>query len=172
MSDVSSLRVIAHPVRLRMLSILTGSAMSAADLARELGISHANASYHLRQLAEADEVVEAGERTIRGGVAKLYRYPDDPDDQPPSGPDASTEDRLLYVRAVGTELERRTLARQPGRPGLVADLEGWVDPDTWERALGLLKEASRLLHGANQPPHSPGTDHVSFTAWAFQMDQA
>jgi len=29
-SDVSSLRVIAHPVRLRMLSALTGTAMSAA----------------------------------------------------------------------------------------------------------------------------------------------
>ena len=169
MSDVSALRVIAHPVRLRMLSILTGTAMSAADLARELGISHANASYHLRQLADAGEVVEAGERKIRGGVAKLYRYPHE---EQPTGPDATVEDRLLYVRAVGTELERRTVEREPGRPGLVSDLEGWVDPDAWARAVGLLQEASRLLHDANQPPHAPDTVHVSFTAWAFRMGPA
>jgi DNA-binding transcriptional ArsR family regulator len=168
-SDVSALRVIAHPVRLRMLSILTGTAMSAADLARELGISHANASYHVRQLAAAGEVVDAGERKIRGGVAKLYRHPHE---ERPTGPDATVEDRLVYVRAVGTELERRTLAREPGSRGLVSDLEGWVDADTWTRAVGLLQEASRLLHDANRPPHSPDTVHVSFTAWAFRMGSA
>ena len=55
MSEISSLRAIAHPVRLRMLSVLTGTAMSAADLARTLDLSHANASYHLRRLADAGQ---------------------------------------------------------------------------------------------------------------------
>lgn len=166
MSDISSLRVIAHPVRLRMLSILTGTAMSAADLARELGISHANASYHLRQLAEHGEVVEAGARKIRGGVAKLYRYPHEAS---AGGADATTEDRLLYARAVGAELERRILDRAPSRTGLMADLEGWVDPETWARAVELLKQASRVLHDANRPPGTEGTTHISFSMWAFRM---
>ena len=34
---VVSLRSLAHPVRLRMLSLLTGAPMSAAEVARELG---------------------------------------------------------------------------------------------------------------------------------------
>ena len=166
MSDVGSLRVLAHPVRLRMLSVLTGTAMSAADLARALDISHANASYHLRQLADAGEVVEAGERKIRGGTAKLYRYPHEAD--APTH-DASNEDRLVYTRAMVVELERRIADRVPGPGGLLTDLEGWVAPEIWDRASELLREASLLLHDSNRPPRSPDTVHVSFTGWAFRM---
>jgi DNA-binding transcriptional ArsR family regulator len=73
--QISAMRAVAHPVRLRILSLLTGAEMSAAEIGRELGIAHASASYHLRVLAEAGEVVEAGEEHIRGGVAKRYRHP-------------------------------------------------------------------------------------------------
>ncbi len=166
MSDISSLRAVAHPVRLRMLSVLTGTAMSAADLARTLDISHANASYHLRQLADAGEVVEAGEQKIRGGTAKLYRYPHEAE---APRHDVTNEDRVVYTRAVATELERRITDRVPGHGGLLTDLEGWVEPEVWDRAAALLAEASQLVHEANQRPHTPDTVHVSFTAWAFRM---
>jgi DNA-binding transcriptional ArsR family regulator len=165
-SDVSSLRAVAHPVRLRMLSVLTGTAMSAADLARTLDISHANASYHLRRLAAAGEVVEAGEQKIRGGTAKLYRYPHEAE---APRHDASNQDRLVYTRAVAAELERRIADRVPGHGGLLSDLEGWAEPEVWDRASALLREASLLLHDSNRPPHTPDTIHVSFTAWAFRM---
>jgi len=165
-SDVSALRAVAHPVRLRMLSALTGTAMSAADLARTLDLSHANASYHLRQLADAGEVVEAGEQKIRGGTAKLYRYPHEAE---APHRQVSNEDRLVYTRAVAAELERRIAARVPGPGGLLSDLEGWVEPEAWDRASALLREASLLLHDSNRPPHTPDTVHVSFTAWAFRM---
>src|SRR5215831_21075892 len=72
---IARLRAGAHPLRLRIMSLLTGAEMSAAEVARELDINHANASYHLRVLAEAGQVVEAGEERIRGGVAKRYRHP-------------------------------------------------------------------------------------------------
>ncbi len=74
-AQVSAMRALAHPVRLQILSLLTGTAMSASEVARELGITQANASYHLRQLVDAHELVEAGEEKIRGGVAKRYRHP-------------------------------------------------------------------------------------------------
>ena len=73
--EVSSMRATAHPVRLQILSLLTGAELSAAEIARELDLTHANASYHLRTLADAGLVVEAGEEKIRGGVAKRYRHP-------------------------------------------------------------------------------------------------
>src|SRR5215813_13339463 len=71
---VDELRALAHPIRLRILSLLTGAAMTAAEVARELGLTHANASYHLRQLLAAGAIEAAGEERIRGGVAKRYRY--------------------------------------------------------------------------------------------------
>ena len=163
--QISDLRAIAHPVRLRMLSLLTGTAMSAAELARELGVSHANASYHLRQLVDSGQLVDAGEEKIRGGVAKRYRYPHEAD---APRHEATPEDRQLYARALLLEIERR-LTQRADVPGLSTDLEGWVAPETWARAWALLEEASGLLHDANQPPHSPGSVHVSFTGWAFRM---
>ena len=59
-SGVRRLRATAHPVRLEMLSLLTGAELSAAEVARELGITQANASYHLRLLRTAGLLEEAG----------------------------------------------------------------------------------------------------------------
>ena len=55
----ATLRAMAHPIRLRILSLLTGAPMTAADVARELGITHANASYHLRNLLAGGVIVES-----------------------------------------------------------------------------------------------------------------
>ncbi len=65
-----------------MLSLLTASAMSAAEVGRELDVTHANASYHLRLLADAGLIVVEGEEQIRGGLAKRYRHPIDRADSP------------------------------------------------------------------------------------------
>lgn len=174
MSDdrISALRATAHPVRLRMLSLLTGTAMSAAEVARELGLTHANASYHLRVLRDVGELVEAGEERIRGGVAKRYRYPHERADTEPTPPSegrprATPDEQAAYARAVAAEVERR-VRHHAGR-GFHSDLEGWVDPGTYEHARQLLVEASRLLHEDNHPPRTPGTVHVAATTWAFAM---
>ena len=174
---VSALRASAHPVRLRMLSLLTGTALSAAEVARELGLTHANASYHLRVLLDAGELEVAGEERIRGGVAKRYRYPLERfREQATAGATvhrssrAGPEDQGSYVRAVASELRRR-LAAQPetDRQTLHADLEGWVTPQVWQRAQALVEEAVLLLHDENRPPRTEGTVHVSATAWLFRM---
>src|ERR1700761_6865199 len=72
--DQAALRAMAHPIRLQIMSLLTGAPMPAAEVARELGITHANASYHLRNLLAGGMIVAAGEEKIRGGLAKRYRY--------------------------------------------------------------------------------------------------
>lgn len=53
---------VAHPVRLRILSMLTAQPMSAAEVARELDLTHANASYRLRVLHAAGELVVESEQ--------------------------------------------------------------------------------------------------------------
>ncbi len=174
--DVSSLRAVAHPVRLRMLSLLTGTAMSAAEVARELDLTHANASYHLRVLAEAGEVVEAGEERIRGGVAKRYRHPWDrvrPAPSPDAGPGARGDDaRETYVRVLAGELVRRFGLRSRRTRAHLADAEVWVSPEVWEQAVARVDEAARLVHAEAQPPRSAGTVHVNLSAALFSMTRA
>ncbi|MGC4943226.1 ArsR/SmtB family transcription factor [Kribbella sp. DT2] len=165
--DLKELRAVAHPVRLRILSLLTGSAMSAAEVARELDLSHANASYHLRLLLESGSLVEAGEERIRGGIAKRYRYPHEERGQRRTG--GTTEDRIAELRALGRELERRLLQRKRTSIGHLSDIDAWVPPEVDQRVRDLLMEASMLLHDNNQPPRTPGTVHLSATSWIFEM---
>ena len=65
MADTSALRVRAHPLRLRMLSPLTGASTSAMELSRELSVSHALVGYHLWQLHAAG-VIELAEVRLSG----------------------------------------------------------------------------------------------------------
>ncbi len=165
---IGEMRALAHPVRLRMLSLLTGTAMSAAEVARELDLTHANASYHLRVLADAGELVVDGEEKVRGGLAKRYRYPHEHEGRHVAPPtERNRDDEALHLRATFTELERRMTTSSPRT--WMSDLEGWVDPEVWEQAREHMYAASRLLHDANRPPRTEGTVHVSFTAFAFAM---
>lgn len=159
---ISSLRSTAHPLRLRMLSLLTGAAMSAAEVARELEITHANASYHLRLLARAGLVVVDGEERIRGGTAKRYRHVWDRE-QPALGRD----DVEHEVRAMTSELLRRLDVREGGVQ--LTDAELWVAPEVWQRARDLLYEASVLIHAEAAAPRSEGSVRVNVSLAAFRM---
>jgi DNA-binding transcriptional ArsR family regulator len=166
--QVSSLRAVAHPLRLQILSLLTGTEMSAAEVARELGVTHANASYHLRVLADAGELVVAGKEKIRGGVAKRYRHPWE---RGLAGEQRANrggpEDFGLYVRAMADEMVRRAALR--GQGAWLTDAELWVEPEVWSRAVELVMEASRLVHDRARPPHTAGTVHVNLSAALFRM---
>jgi DNA-binding transcriptional ArsR family regulator len=162
---VARLRATAHPLRLRMLSLLTAEAMSAAEVARALDLTHANASYHLRVLLDADQLVVVGEEKVRGGVAKRYRY--DATRSVPTGSSGST-DRIADARAAATEIERRLLEVTTG-PSYYGDLETWVPVEAFRRALSLMQEASAVLHEEARPAGTPDTVHLSATIQAFTM---
>jgi DNA-binding transcriptional ArsR family regulator len=166
---VSALRSVAHPVRIRILSLLTAEAMSAAEVARELGLTHANASYHLRVLHDAGELVVESEERIRGGVAKRYRYL--VDHTPPTGAATTHDDRVAYVRAITREIDRRQAMHRRGT-GQMSDIETWVEPAVWAEAVTLVRQASDLLHASARPPRSPGATHVSASFFAFEMGDA
>jgi DNA-binding transcriptional ArsR family regulator len=160
------LRAIAHPLRLRILSLLTGGAMSAAEAARELGETQANVSYHLRRLHEAGLLRIAEEVSIRGGRAKRYRH------DPGSGEQLTTdrEDHLVLAAALGDELCRRTALRRPDARGTMTDAEVWVSPQVWQAALYHARQVSDLLHSGAKPSRTPGTVRASATISLFQMD--
>jgi DNA-binding transcriptional ArsR family regulator len=167
-AHVAALRAMAHPVRLRILSLLTGAPMSAAEVARELDITHANASYHLRLLSDAGLLVSAGEESIRGGKAKRYRYDVEAPASSADDPDASA----LYYQAIAGELVRRAASRRStGAKGASSDAELWVDRSVWEDAVQRVSAAVLDLHRAAAAPHTEGTQHVSVTTALFEMGE-
>lgn len=164
----AELRALAHPLRLRMLSLLTGTPMTAAELARELSITHANASYHLRLLLAAGQIAVAGQEHIRGGVAKRYRYRmERTEHAAPEGPEKDEALQLTYA-AVALELQRRAGQRAPG-PGVLTDAELWVEPEVWEAVRDQINAASDTLHRGARPPRTPGTVRVNASIALFRM---
>ncbi len=161
---------MAHPVRLRILSLLTGASLTAAEVARELGLTHANASYHLRNLLAGGLIVPAGEEKIRGGVAKRYRYDVERDEaadhrRPPR---SGGEIRALYA-AAAHELIRRSTQGDWSAKKSMTDAELWIDPDTWEELRERMTQLSRDLHAAALPPRTPGAVRTSTTMAMFRM---
>jgi len=55
-----------------MLSSLAQADKSAAELAREMGMSQAAASYHVRTLAAAGLITQTQARLVHGGREKVY----------------------------------------------------------------------------------------------------
>lgn len=163
---VAALRARAHPLRLRMLSLLTGAALSAAELARELEVSQALASYHLRQLADAGLVVLVEERSRRGGRERRYRHEVELAADVPA---TDEQAQALFVEAIVEELRRRSLQRMPGLRGLTVDAELWVHPQDWEEARQAIAAAAIALHGRACRPYEPGAVHVNTTVVMFPM---
>ena len=166
---IAALRARAHPLRLRMLSLLTGASMSAAELARELDVSQALASYHLRQLAAAGLVDLAEERSRRGGQERRYRHRVQREGAGPAGPAADEQDMAVLVEAVVAELRRRSLHRSAQVRRLAVDAELWVRPEDWEAARQAVESAAVTLHEQARRPREPGTVHVNATVVMFGM---
>ncbi|GIF16947.1 hypothetical protein Ate01nite_69790 [Actinoplanes teichomyceticus] len=158
------MRALAHPVRLRIMSLLTGASLTAAEVARALGISHANASYHLRNLLSGGLIVAAGEEKIRGGLAKRYSY-----DPASPGRPSTPEWSRLFGPAAGEPTRPAALGHRPGGAGVLAGAEIWVDPATWRDVRDRIAAAVHDLHAAARPPGSPGTIRTSTTVALFEM---
>jgi DNA-binding transcriptional ArsR family regulator len=168
----AAMRAMAHPIRLQIMSLLTGASLTAAEVARELGLTHANASYHLRNLLAGGMIVVAGQEKIRGGVAKRYRYDVGHDDRSrkAAAPWTDEQNRAYYV-AMANELIRRTAEAHWTGPKTLTDAELWVDPEVWRDIAKRIGQAAIELHNAARPPRTPGTVRTSTTVAMFTMQQ-
>lgn len=163
------LRALANPLRIRIVSLLTGAPMSATEVAEELGIAHGSASYHLRRLTAAGFLrradgapgAESGGAARRGQPPKRYEY--DPDSA--RRPDRSRDSELL-LEALFTDLRRRAAA---GRQVTSADAEVWLPRETWAEVRALTERAVRLVHDKAGPPRTGDGVHVSFTAMLLEL---
>jgi DNA-binding transcriptional ArsR family regulator len=159
------LRALSHPVRLRILSLLTGTAMSSAELARELGMSHAAVSFHVRNLVAAGYLELAETRSVRGGQERRYR-------SVIAGlAQWQSEDARLAVSALSKELLRRLADTPADNWRLFGDAELWITPQVWDDVAGRIGRAIEELHQAARAPRTPGSVHVSVTALLFAIGQ-
>ncbi|QYC44186.1 Helix-turn-helix domain protein [Nonomuraea coxensis DSM 45129] len=158
------LRALANPLRMRIVSLLTGVSMSATEVADELGIAHASASYHLRRLAEAGflQRVDEPPRTGKGRPRVCYRY-----DPSSSERIDRSEGRLLLHQAMSDDLVRRLAETERQRMSM--DAEVWLARPVWEEIVGLVGQAVALLHDKAGPPHD-GVK-VSMTALLLELGE-
>ncbi|MBB4959401.1 winged helix-turn-helix domain-containing protein [Micromonospora polyrhachis] len=159
------LRAMAHPVRLRMLSLMWSAPLSAAELARELDISHALASQHLRKLDTAGFVELVEVRAHRGGRERRYRTVRG---TPLSDEQVGTP---LVAESLAHNLRERAARRTRATAGVTTDAELWVAPEVWDDVRQRLAALMADLHDAAQVPHAPGTVRVGTTLMAFLLDE-
>lgn len=156
------LRALAHPVRLRMLSLMWAAPFGATGLASALGIGHGLATQHLRRLVDAHLVEPVEVRTKRGGQERLFltvrgRVLSDRDDDAP-----------LLASALATNLRDRSYRRLPG-PGVTVDADLWLSPAVWERFRTDLAALVDGLHEQAQSPTAQDVIAVALTVMTFRM---
>lgn len=145
--------------------MVTTRPVSATDVAANLGVAHASASYHLRQLAGAALIVPVGEKRSQprtnGRPKQLYRMRAD-------------AFRGLGPRTVG-QLDRAMLSdldlrlQQSGTKRTVSDAEAWLKPQDWRRLVDLVGQASAIIHERGQAPRTRGAKHVSATTLLLEF---
>ncbi len=127
--DTAAVKVLAHPLRNRMLGRLRGrGTATATELAADLGTNTGATSYHLRKLAEVGLVVDTGEGT---GRRRLWRA-------------ASQSHQWLASDFAGDEDAETALGwLERDYVRLLADRSNrWLDvaadwPPDWRDALGI-----------------------------------
>lgn len=127
--DATALRVLAHPLRSRLLSSLRrGGPATATDLAAQLGTNSGATSYHLRKLESVGLVADTGEGE---GKRRLWRAATDSHQYEPSdfAGDEDSETALNWLVRDYT----RHFAEQ---------FERWLDveaawPAAWRDAAGM-----------------------------------
>jgi DNA-binding transcriptional ArsR family regulator len=66
-------KALGHPMRQRLLLALGQGEATISQLASALDSNKGNIAHHLRVLADADLVLPAGTRQVRGGTERYYR---------------------------------------------------------------------------------------------------
>jgi len=124
-SDPLALRALAHPLRLRIRELLNrDGALTSTELGRELGISQALASHHVRQLAKYGYV-----RAAPGADQRERRW-----ELVHASISAETTEPGAELDAVEQAYAQRALARLREWQELRRDPDSGFDPSWLEHA--------------------------------------
>lgn len=177
--DATSMRVIAHPVRLRIMGILRKMGpQNSTTLAERLGLNTGATSYHLRQLAEHGMIVEDTERGT--GRERWWRIPTRSTRLHTADLDAEgLEESANYLHALALVYAEQ-MQRAVGT--LVAEPPEWRQASTFsDYGLRLTVDEARQLmadlldlfaryraHDAEDPPEDAHMYHVQIQAFRLE----
>jgi DNA-binding transcriptional ArsR family regulator len=175
--DTAALRVLAHPLRLNVLTLLRERGPSTATrVAGELGINPGAASYHLRRLASGGLIVEEPDRgTGRERWWKSVHRQSIHD--PASAPAEQREAGRAYGHAVALAAADRLRRAAHDVPLLPQE---WLDVTTYSDFLlyltpgdvdriraEIFEVVSRYRHGESEAPE--GASPVALQVQAFPV---
>lgn len=175
--DTAALRVLAHPLRLNVLTLLRERGPSTATrIADELGINPGAASYHLRRLASGGLIVEEPDRgTGRERWWKSAHRQSIHD--PAAAPAEQREAGRAYTHAVAlaaADRLRRAAHEVPLLPQEWLDVTTYSDfllyltPGDVDRMRAEIFEViSRYRHGESEAPE--GSSPVALQVQAFPV---
>jgi len=168
------LKAIAHPLRVRLLSILREDGPSTATrLAERVGQSSGVTSYHLRQLADHGFVAEdasLGTGRDRWWRAVAHRMSLDA----PSAR-ASQESAEVYMRSVAAQEAERVDRWLHELPALPEEWDGATDMSSFrlrltaDEARALVAVLRRIGAEQRQDDGSPGPDTAERVFLQFQV---
>lgn len=72
LTNPSSISLIDHPIRIKILEILNLQPMYPAELAKKLNLHEQKVYYHIKQLLNADVLQIVEKQEIRGTTAKKF----------------------------------------------------------------------------------------------------
>lgn len=177
--DPLALRALAHPIRLELQTLVAREgSLTAADAARQLGISHGLASHHLRQLAKYGFIERA---TAVGNRDHPWRVTSTSMDIRADGPEGRAPKDFLErhsVERAGAQLADWQQRRDQEDPdwaelaGVTAGLV-YLTPDelsealrAWSAIVSPLAARRPVGHAGRRPP---GATPVSITLVAVPL---
>jgi DNA-binding transcriptional ArsR family regulator len=180
-SDPRLVNALAHPLRLRILSILEERTASPKELAREVDAPLTHVSYHVRQLANLGVIRLVRETVRRGTVEHHYSLEGRPGVTGGAWRDAPeiAKQALLVavlrqvsaqVNAAAAEAGFSRSGAQLQRLTLQLDEEGWRDVS--ERLGELANELERIQTEATGRATKASTDAISATAVTMMFEAA
>ncbi len=165
MKEINHLRSTAHPIRLRILSLLTGENLTQGELAKLLGKSQGVIGYHLQGLIEAGKVSVAGKKIVRGGEATIYKY------NLSSTRSRNKSTQKVQIQALAHELIRRSSSFENGNQ-VFSDLEFWVSEENWTKAVSQIYEILENLHKVALPSKQEKSLRASLSVALFQVKKS
>ncbi|MFD0152772.1 ArsR/SmtB family transcription factor [Streptomyces sp. NPDC055721] len=175
--DTAALRVLAHPLRVSVLTLLRERGPSTATrIADELGINPGSASYHLRRLASGGLIVEQPDRGT--GRERWWRSAHRQSiHDPAAAPAEQREAGRAYTHAVAlaaADRLRRAAHEVPLLPQEWLDVAAYSDfllhltPHNLDRMRAEIFEViSRYRHGENEAPE--GSSPIALHVQAFPV---
>jgi DNA-binding transcriptional ArsR family regulator len=177
--DSAQLRVLAHPLRSRLLSALRAfGPATATELAQRLQTNSGATSYHLRQLADVGLIEEQPEEA--GGRRRCWRAAHDVTSYQGSAFEDDADDRAAVDWLMGHHVrlvQRWTEDWLESRREWSTDWHDAADQSDYEFALTPqgLQALNRDLHAvverhkAEADPAAPGAEKCAIVLQSFPM---